>query len=390
MANNKILSIVIPTRNRYETLTPLLESICLFNNKNFEVIIHDNSDNNDNFLNYFEKHCNDSRFQYYHVQNSLSAIENCDLAVSKSCAEFVIFIGDDDGVSHRIFEFCEYMLIKNIDSAMFNTSLYSWPNLDYKIKINSKLKGKLFIPDFKSSLEVIDVEKEYKKVLYHAAQSLFKLPRLYHGIIRKDVLEKMFLNLGTYFPGPVPDMSNAVALTKFVNLHVYLDIPLVISGHSKKSMSGKNVNRKHQGELTDEMSLPKNTKEIWDKRIPIFWSAPTIWAMAFFDASKRIGKEEMLKYFKYYKLYSTCFVYTDIKYFSKIFNSINNSFSRLDFFVMFFNIFFFALKLYFMRIRIYLRKKIFKNKGIYCEDISMVIRETNKNLDSLIFNFDHV
>ena len=50
----KLLSIIIPTKERYEYLEKLVELLITFKENNFEIIVQDNSQDNSKFLSYFK------------------------------------------------------------------------------------------------------------------------------------------------------------------------------------------------------------------------------------------------------------------------------------------------------------------------------------------------
>ena len=47
-----LLSIIIPTKNRYNYLLPCLETLKLFDEKEVEIVVHDNSDDNKLIIDY--------------------------------------------------------------------------------------------------------------------------------------------------------------------------------------------------------------------------------------------------------------------------------------------------------------------------------------------------
>ena len=112
----KLLSIIIPTKERYEYLEKLVELLITFKENNFEIIVQDNSQDNSKFLSYLLK-LNDHRVRYFYNKNPLSVIDNCDLAVNNSKGKFICFIGDDDGVLPSIIDCCNWMESQNIDAV---------------------------------------------------------------------------------------------------------------------------------------------------------------------------------------------------------------------------------------------------------------------------------
>jgi glycosyltransferase involved in cell wall biosynthesis len=376
MSKNIVLSIVIPTLNRYETLLPLLRALCSFQYDNFEIIIQDNSSDNIIFSDFYEKYKSDSRIKYFYSNSKLSAIENCDLAISKANGMYISFIGDDDGMSEKIIECCEWMRENNIDSVFFNRAIYTWPGTNHFFKLNNKNNGKLIIDSITNSALCLNVKNEFSKIIKSGGQSMYNAPRVYHGIIKKECLDQLYKDLGTYFPGPVPDMSNCIALTKYVSTHFFIDLPLIITGQSSKSMSGLNANRKHQGEINSQKSLPKTTADKWSAKIPFYWSGPTIWAQSAIEASNHIGID-VLAQFNFAKLYAYCIAFTSESYYSRIFKVISNEKSVFKKTRVYILMMYYLLQISFIRFSI-LFSKIIRNKSLSdFSDIECVISHIN-------------
>ena len=65
MQNNLILSIVVPTRNRFSYLKLLLKSIIKSESNQYEIIVTDNSDN-DSEITSFINSLNSDKINYFH------------------------------------------------------------------------------------------------------------------------------------------------------------------------------------------------------------------------------------------------------------------------------------------------------------------------------------
>ena len=123
MSNTPLLSIVVPTKNRVETLRILVESLLAWKADNFELIVHDNSDEDNHFADEITKYSDDCRLRYFHVREPLSAIENCDLAVHHARGEYVSFIGDDDGVIRQTLDVVAWMKKHSVDALYCRAAL---------------------------------------------------------------------------------------------------------------------------------------------------------------------------------------------------------------------------------------------------------------------------
>jgi glycosyltransferase involved in cell wall biosynthesis len=303
-----VLSIAIPTKDRYDTLTNVLETLLGWTETEFEIIVHDNSTSNQEILDFLNLHQNDKRLKYFHVQEKLSVNENCDLSIVHATGDYVCLIGDDDGLIEDTIRVCKWMKLHNIDSANCNIAIYDWPSLKSKY-YGDYFTGELRINSFSSTYQYIDPQKDLIKTLKNGAQFIVKGPRLYQGIVSKKCLDQLYQHTGTYFPGPVPDMSSAVGIVPYLSSHVYFDYPLIIAGSSAKSTAGQGALKKHHGEIEDIPFLPKDTAANWSKELPRYWSAQTIWAEGALKALSATNNGSLIKYYNFNRLYAACLMY---------------------------------------------------------------------------------
>lgn len=101
-----LLSIVIPTKDRYEYLIQLIELIESFKSDDIEIVIQDNTKENKDILSFVHKRLSEN-FRYSHVSEQLTISENSDRAIRNSTGEYVCFLGDDDGMHKRNINCCQ-------------------------------------------------------------------------------------------------------------------------------------------------------------------------------------------------------------------------------------------------------------------------------------------
>lgn len=309
MPPKPILSVVIPTKNRPGTLLVVVDQLLAWPDLALELVVEDNSDEQSLCAPILARHAHDPRLRWHWDGSVRSAIENCDAAVSRASGAVVCFIGDDDAVTRHAVIAAQWMVENDVEAMIFASSAYIWPDVQNAVRVNDDYSGRLAPLKASGSLRKIDVSAELFAVAQAGALTMARLPRLYHGLVRRDVLARMYAKLGTHFPGPVPDMSNAVGMAAFSSRVWYADMPLVLSGQSAGSMGGRNARRDHQGSIRAESSLPANTLENWDRRIPQYWSGPTIWSQAALQAAQRVGLNDFLARFAFARVYAACLSY---------------------------------------------------------------------------------
>jgi hypothetical protein len=230
------------------------------------------------------------------------------LAISRATGEYVCFIGDDDGVTPRIVDFCHWMQANSVDSAHCNVAYYNWPDLVIQF-YGKAMSGKMTILNPSGKIDILDTEKELDKLLDEGGLVITRLPRVYHGLVRKSCLDALRAQTGTYFPGPVPDMAGAVAMVYYVKKHVNIDFPVIISGASGHSMAGRGAVKRHISLIEDEKTLPSDAAEKWSKLLPRYWAPQTIWPEAVIKALENLGKHEKVAQLNLGKIYAACFMY---------------------------------------------------------------------------------
>lgn len=312
-----LLSIVVPTKNRYYYLEFLVKYFQSINSEEIELIIQDNSDpeSNKEFLSFLTI-INDSRISYSYTNEELSIDQNCDRAVSRSKGEYVIMLGDDDIFSKHLINFVEICKNKSIDAILPVKGTYTWPDVQPRF-YKTNLSGKFRLTHFSGRQQTINTISLLKKVVTLGGTKILNLPRVYHGIIKRNILEQIYNETGSYFPGPSPDMANAIALCKYSKYYITIDIPFIISGHSITSGGGQGAQGQHFGDITKMKHLPKDTSVNWTQKVPFYWSGNTIYAESVIQALKRINMADYLKKFNYEYLYGACLVF-DTKFRDRI------------------------------------------------------------------------
>lgn len=299
MSDHLLLSIVVPTKNRQVYLKSFIDLYSTFDKDNTELVIQDNSDNESDIPQYIQKY-KKHNIVYNYIKEPIPVIENSELAILHSQGKYVCFMGDDDLLSKYIVEVVKHMEKSDIESAIFTKAIYSWPGMEFKAHNFPSLN----IPSFSGRIDYFDPSKEYEKLLYRGAIELGHIPQLYHGVVKRSILDNVRKKTGTYFPGPSPDMAIATSLSKYVSKHVFIDAPFVSSGKSPRSAAGLGAKHEHKGELKSISFLPLDIEEKWDKRLPFVWTGPTIYAQSAIEAIRAIGCERDLERFNFSYFYA--------------------------------------------------------------------------------------
>ena len=199
-----ILSIVIPTKNRYYYLEFLVKYFHSINSDKIELIIQDNSASEPSpsfksFLNSLD----DSRLFYSYCGLELSVVENCDLAIRRAHGEYVTLIGDDDIFSKHLIKYLENCSYKQLDAILPNKGSYNWPDINARFYKN-KLSGIFRQKKISGQQQSINANTVLERVLKRGGTQILDLPRVYHGVVRRNILEQVLRNLALIFQVQVP------------------------------------------------------------------------------------------------------------------------------------------------------------------------------------------
>lgn len=305
MEAKPIVSVVVPTYNRYQYLYDCVASLHQIQSDKIEFIIQDNTEDNKEFAEYISS-LNDTRIKYYHKKDHVSVVENCDMGVRQAQGDYVCMIGDDDTVCKNIIKAAEFLKENDIEGCCFPFPGFNWPDMTFE---NGKAEeaNMFFHSRATGVVKSIKPLDSLKNNACKGGGSLVDMPRLYHAIVSKKCLDRLYSKIGTYFPGPSPDMANATATCLEVGKSVFLSDYLIVSGYGRGSARGEGNRKEHFGRIEDKPWLPKDTKEKWDKNIPPIFSGETIIAQSTYLALKTMNVDSKIYHIDYPTLYATFF-----------------------------------------------------------------------------------
>lgn len=270
-----LISIVIPTRNRSKYCIAAIEDILSYDYPYLQLCVQDNSD--DVYLKeYIMSRKNDPRLIYKYVPEQLAFIFNVNDSIELATGKYVIMIGDDDTILPSLFEVVEYMDKMNIDSLCSIPIInYYWPGAHPQHQ-----SGYLTVPkQFVEYNEVSDVDKKLKKLFQKGTIRYLKynLPKLYHGIVKREILENIKNKTGHYAGGLTPDIYLSIAISTLVSNHYTTNFAFSIAGACTQSATSQDLNKGHRGLLKDAPHFNLRGDYEWDSLIPDYYSIDTIW-----------------------------------------------------------------------------------------------------------------
>lgn len=228
-------SIVIPTKNRHETLAFCIES-CLrqrYDNAQFIVC--------DNFSTPLTKatveQFSDPRLVYSRSDKRLSQTGNFERAFTLVKGDYVCFLGDDDALMPNALD----ALAKAIDVDSYPDVIvspmadYWWPGTDQITQPLQRIENTLHYEALRArSAEDRDTSKMYADFL-SGKRGYRGMPGFYHKFARREKLESLIRH-GRLIHSVSPDLYVALCLMATTSSIMYHDSYLVLGGMSNSSV----------------------------------------------------------------------------------------------------------------------------------------------------------
>ncbi len=224
-------TIVIPTRERCDTLPYAIETALAQDYPHFEVLVCDN-DSQDATQQVVQS-INDPRLRYINTGERLSMSKNWEFAIAQVTREgpndWVTILGDDDGLlpgalatANRIIQDTGTQAIRS------NGCSYLWPGLT----------GNGF-GDLTVSLKKGNERRESGEALQNVLDGkipYYELPVLYNGgFVKASLIAAAKAESGDLFCSMTPDVYSGVIFSLLTETYVYCHEPLAINGASLHS-----------------------------------------------------------------------------------------------------------------------------------------------------------
>jgi glycosyltransferase involved in cell wall biosynthesis len=220
-------TIIIPTRERADTLVHTITSALAQDYSNLEVLVSDNasSDNTEELVSKFD----DSRIRYINTGERVSMSHNWEFALNHVTEGWVTILGDDDAILPGALRTVSKIIDETGTLAIrSNGCSFSWPSLlgeQYGNLIVDLKKGYRRVKSKDALLKVLNGELSYNQ-----------LPVLYNGGFIDISLVKMAKSItGSFFLSRTPDVYSAMVFSLLTDEYIYSNEPLAINGASHHS-----------------------------------------------------------------------------------------------------------------------------------------------------------
>lgn len=221
-------NVIVPTRERADTLLYCLRTITTQNYPQLRIIVSDNCslDPTRQVVESFA----DPRITYINPGRRLSMAVHWEFALSHVTDGWVMFIGDDDGLCPGALERLNQLIqehgVEVVNSAF---GLFVWPG-----NLPELPAGKLIVP-LNTSTMVKDSKRELARALAGFVP-YFQLPWLYNGgAASLTLINAARAPDGRFFRSQIPDVYSAVAFCLKSDRFLSVAFPIAIGGTSRHS-----------------------------------------------------------------------------------------------------------------------------------------------------------
>lgn len=300
-----LLSVIIPTKNRAFYCIRAVDQILSLKDNRIQIVIRDNSDTNE--LEKIIREKSSKTIKYDYRDGIVSFVDNFSEAIALADGEYVLMIGDDDAVLPNVMDAVELAKKESYDAVVPGlNAVYFWPSEQAIVKKSKN--GLLCLSFIKNRKREISPNKGLEDLMRTAGQKYqsLDLPRVYHGIVKKEILDEVKERTGRYFGGLTPDIYMATALSFVAKKVCRLYYPITVSGICPRSGSSDSATGKHTGKLKDAPHFKGHKTYEWDKKAPAIYSVESIWAETVLQALKDFKANNYYRKFRVDVLDAIC------------------------------------------------------------------------------------
>lgn len=276
-------TVIIPTRDRSDTLESSLRTCVSQDYDNLEIIVSDNfsQDKTKEVVESFK----DSRIRYINTGKRLSMSHNWEFALSHVDGGYVMYLGDDDGILPGAFtELNEIINKTGCEAICWNCACYNWPCC-----INEHQRNTLAI-SLQTSLEERNSEQMLIDVI-NLKRTYLELPTLYRGLVSHHAIKKA-MSKGIFFYSMTPDVYSAIALSCVLKTYYYSFKPYAMIGSSGHSIGRASFSSAHglqaaaPKKFLSEDNIPFHSKLTLTSSLPIFMAESFLQAQDHIPSAK--------------------------------------------------------------------------------------------------------
>jgi hypothetical protein len=286
MPNDFRFSLIVPTRNRHDTLKFTLDTCIKQRFDNYEIIVCDNCSSP------ATKDVVDSlksdKIKYVRASQPLAMSDNWELALSKASGEYVTVIGDDDGLMpNALYSLDQIIKSHQLKIVQWDRLVYNWPNV-----VGRELPNRIYVP-LMGKNRIIQSRKIISLVA-NSKMGWHMLPMIYNSVIHRDLIESLRKKTGRIFKSITPDIYSGFAFAYLVEKYVSISYPPIgILGRSSASTGINGFECKEESPIVREhLLLNEQAGFSFPQRIPKLILSPVASAEPFERAKEALFSDD--------------------------------------------------------------------------------------------------
>lgn len=265
--DSRHFTVVIPTRERCDTLEHALHTCVIQDYDNLEIIVSDNfsQDRTREVVESFKDH----RIRYINTGKRLSMTDNFEFALSHVKPEgYVIYIGDDDGLlPDAICNINDVVIQTGAQVLRWDAPIYNWPTLESNNAERWLIPNRLLIPSLGSGTTVRNSATTIQNLLSFKATH-GSLPMMYmHSAVGYEVIKRIKESSGRFYHSMTPDVYSGFAIAGAIDSFVNSRRPYAIYGvsHNSTGASGSGSSSEVAQKFLSEDNLPYHSSLVISK-----------------------------------------------------------------------------------------------------------------------------
>jgi len=304
-------SVMLPTRNRLDLLSNTIETVRRQNYSDWEIIVFDNFSEED-IVGYVQS-LNDPRIKCYRTDKFVPVTDNWNNALAKSNGDYVIMLGDDDGLMQGYFSTLK-KVIEEYDAPDFiytSAFLFAYPGVMPGFPdgfLRPYGRGKIY----RNARKPFWLEKSESVALVNHSIN-FRTSFTYNAqvyLVSRKLIQDMG-KYGSFYQSPYPDVYAANALMFKAKRILIVPQPLVTIGISPKSFGFYYYNDLERKGNEFLKNIPDHDMTLRLQQVILPGTdSNTSWLLSMESLAKNFGDEGNLRVnYARYRLRQICVVY---------------------------------------------------------------------------------
>ncbi len=222
-------TIIIPTRERCDTLAAALKTCVTQDYGDLEIIVSDNFSQDETVE--VVRSYRDKRIRYINTGQRVGMSTNWEFALSHVAEGYVTFIGDDDGLlPGAVSRIAETLGSSGMPPALaWGRAVYCWPSYP-----SPSRQDTLFFHTDRRLLRLQAAEWLTQLSLYQCPWA--SLPSVYNSFIDLQTINEVKRRgNGRFFNSAIPDVYSAIAIACVIDTYYFSMRPYAVAGLSRHS-----------------------------------------------------------------------------------------------------------------------------------------------------------